>query len=156
MPRTGKGGKRTGASGTAYSNRSDLNTAMPVTTVPGQPYGVAAQQRAAQQAVPMGPTPIGPAAAPAPAAPAAPATPTIGSAFPVPSQPLPGELPWLSPSDYPDEPVTAGVDFGPGPGSEALSIPPMNISRELAMMNQVAAPSALLMDLARAAAIMGL
>lgn len=153
MPRNGKGGKRTGTSGTAYGNRSDLNTAVPVTTVPGQPYGVAAQQRAAQQAIPMAPTPVGPTAPPAP--PAAQQQ-TIGSVFPTPNLPLPGELPWMHPSDYPDEPVTAGVDFGPGPGSGALSIPPMNISRELAMMNQVAAPSALLMDLARAAAIMGL
>ena len=41
--------------------------------------------------------------------------------------PLPLENQPLSPTNNPMEPITAGVDFGPGPGSEAL---PNNISAE--------------------------
>lgn len=41
--------------------------------------------------------------------------------------PLPLENQLLSPTNNPMEPITAGVDFGPGPGSEAL---PNNISAE--------------------------
>ena len=153
MPRTGKGGKRTGSSNTAYGNRSDLNTAVPIATVPNQPYGVAAQQRAAQQAIPMAPTPVAPAAPAAPSAPSAPME--ARDAIPMAPRPLPGEIPWLDPTNSPEEPITAGVDFGPGVGSDVLGIPPLNTARELAALNNVAAPSAILMDMARAAAIMG-
>ena len=151
MPRNGKGGKRTGSSGTAYSNRSDLNTAVPITTVPNQPYGVAAQQRAAQQAIPMAPTPVAPAA---PAAPAAPTT--LTESMPQVPQPLPGELPWLQSTSDINEPITAGVDFGAGAGSEAVANPTLMASQYLNAMNNVAAPSALLMDLVRAASLMGM
>ena len=151
MPRNGKGGKRTGAPSTAYGNRSDLNTAVPVSTVPNQPYGVAAQQRAAQQAIPMAPTPV------ASAAPAAPAGPTTMSESLQPiQQSLPGELPWLHETSDINEPITSGVDFGAGVGSEAIASPPLMMSRYLGAMNDVAAPSALLMDLVRAASLMGM
>lgn len=46
------GGARSGQSGKAYPNRTDLN-AQPVRTAPGQPYGAATAQAQAQQAVPM-------------------------------------------------------------------------------------------------------
>lgn len=50
----GPGGARTGAPGTSYGNRSDLNAGtQPIRAVPNQPYGVAGQQQAAQQAVPL-------------------------------------------------------------------------------------------------------
>jgi hypothetical protein len=29
------------------------------------------------------------------------------------------------PTEFPDEPLTAGVDFGPGPGSRSLGLPPV-------------------------------
>lgn len=32
-------------------------------------------------------------------------------------------VPLTAPSARPDEPITAGIDFGPGPGSEALMTP---------------------------------
>jgi len=44
-----------------------------------------------------------------------------------PAAPLPLENQLMSPTNNPMEPITAGVDFGPGPGSEAL---PNNISAE--------------------------
>lgn len=88
MPR---GGKRTGVQGKAYSNRSDLNAGPRIDAPRGQPYGVAGQQIAAQQQMPM-------AAPPAPAPPVA-----LGA-----------------PTTRPDEPVQAGLSLGPGPGPESI------------------------------------
>jgi hypothetical protein len=41
--------------------------------------------------------------------------------MPMPS--LPSVTPLTAPTERPDEPLTAGMDFGPGPGSEALNLP---------------------------------
>ena len=77
----------------AYPQRTDLN--MAPSAVPGQTYGEAGAQMAAQRAVPMG----------APAAPAAPKAPTV----------VPGQYgPLDRPTERPNEPVTAGAPFGPG------------------------------------------
>lgn len=77
----------------AYPQRTDLN--MAPSAVPGQTYGEAGAQMAAQRAVPMG----------APAAPAAPKAPTVA----------PGQYgPLDRPTERPNEPVTAGAPFGPG------------------------------------------
>ena len=74
----------------AYPQRTDLN--MAPSAVPGQTYGEAGAQMAAQRAVPMG-------------APAAPQAPTV----------TPGQYgPLDRPTDRPNEPVTAGAPFGPG------------------------------------------
>lgn len=86
----------------AYGNRTDLNN--PAKKVarraaPGQTYGKAAAQLRAQEAVPM-----------ASAASDAPAQ--------APRGPVPGGLgPLTRPSERPQEPITAGVDFGPGMNS---------------------------------------
>lgn len=158
MPRTGKGGPRNGKVGQMYGNRTDLNTSLPVTTVPGQGYGEAAQQRAAQQAIPMGSTPVPGATAPAPA----PATPqqmpqaTMSDQMAATPQAYPGDLPFLHPTMYPNEPITSGIDSGPGPGSEALYGTPAPVARDLIMAAQRPGASALLMDLAHAAATLGL
>lgn len=40
------------------------------------------------------------------------------------AQPLPPVTPIHAPSERPGEPITAGVDRGPGPGSEALTARP--------------------------------
>jgi hypothetical protein len=37
--------------------------------------------------------------------------------------PMEMPVPLMAPSARPDEPITAGVDFGPGPGSEAVMTP---------------------------------
>lgn len=105
MPR---GGKRQGKPGAQYSNRSDLrDNRLPVTPYKGQPYGTAKQQEDSQRAVPLG----------APAVPGPPA-----AAAPLPAQgPGPGTLGGiLDPTARPDEPLTAGLDRGPGVDSSGL------------------------------------
>ena len=85
-----------------YPNRSDLrNPAKKIakTAAKGQAYGQAGAQLAAQAAVPMAPSPT----AAIPQAPQAPAV-------------QPGGLGAFSrPTERPNEPVTAGASFGPGP-----------------------------------------
>lgn len=108
------------------ANRSDL--AVPNVQAPAQQYGERQQQQAAQQAVPIARPPGTPSTAPA--------TPTPGSAAPPTPPPTgpsggaqgglppvsgPGILPFLHPSNRPNEPVTAGLPTGAGPGPEALS-----------------------------------
>lgn len=92
MPR---GGRRTGSTGAAYKQRSDLNPAhkLPKTAAPGQAYGEAGQQLAAQSAVPMA---SGPAVPPQPGPP---------QGQPPPA--LPTVVPMGAPSLRPGEPVTA-------------------------------------------------
>lgn len=112
MPR---GGARKGNSATNYPNRTDLSTAkaLPITAVPGQPYGVAKAQMDAQRVAPMAsaPLPVAPQASPA-----APSTP------PPLSGPPPGSLGDLfGATNRPDEHFMTGVNAGPGPGSEALA-----------------------------------
>lgn len=89
-----------------YPNRSDLrNPAAKVArqVVPGQTYGKGAEQMRAQQAVPMGRSPVEAAAPP---------------------RPMPGSLGAFSrPSERPLEPITSGADFGPGPNSVMAGIP---------------------------------
>lgn len=117
MPR---GGKRVGRSGAAYSNRSDLNAPKPHLTSVSNVYGEAEKLRQAQRAVP---------AAAAPTVLAGAATPT-GQPSPLPGggpqspTVLPGSLPPLTgPSQRPDEPLTAGMPSGPGPGPSVISQP---------------------------------
>ncbi len=89
MPRTGKGGPRSGTPGTLYANRSDLAAdRQPVRAPAGQTYGDRQQQEQAQQAVPLPDL-----------------TPRLEA--------LPGIT---DPSQRPDEPLPAGLPFGPGPG----------------------------------------
>jgi hypothetical protein len=85
-----------------YPNRSDLrNPAKKIAAkaAPGQTYGEAGKQVAAQRAVPMA------------------APPTDVAPSPQPQQPrmAPGSMGPLSrPTERPNEPVTAGAPFGPG------------------------------------------
>lgn len=128
MPRSGRGGRRQGQPGKAYPNRSDLTQAP--TAAPGQTYGVAAEQLRAQQQVPL-PKQVPPSApAPAGSAPAGP-PPPAGAAPSI----LPGGLgPLTAPSDRPNEPLTAGLASGPGPGPEALGVQAMSPIDELRAM----------------------
>lgn len=121
-----------------YPNRSDLrNPAQKVakTAATGQAYGEAGKQLAAQAAVPMGPSPTT-----APVAPPAPQGPPI----------QPGSLGALDrPSERPNEPVTAGASFGPGPTPSVQFAVPKNddpVLNELRGMYQ-AFPSEDLADL---------
>ena len=85
-----------------YPNRSDLrNPAKKIAAkaAPGQTYGEAGKQMAAQRAVPM----------------AAPPTDVAPTATPQQPRVAPGSMGPLSrPTERPNEPVTAGAPFGPG------------------------------------------
>lgn len=114
MPR---GGRRNPTPGGSYPNRSDLAAGPKVlapTAAPGQPYGKAGQQLAAQRVIPMGSAPgggVAPSASP--------------SAPPPAPRPQPGSFgPLDRPTERPDEPVTAGAPFGPGPGPQGTMTDP--------------------------------
>lgn len=103
--RASNGGARQGSPGTSYSNRSDLRT-QKIQVPPSAEYGQGEKLRRAQQAVPMAGAPAAPSAAPAGAAPPMFATPE--------------DTPTLTdPTRRPDEPLEAGMPFGPGPGPTA-------------------------------------
>ena len=111
MPRTGRGGSRQGTPGKAYGNRSDLTQAP--SAAPGQEYGKAAAQLRAQTQIPLPKQSTPASAGSAPAGPSPPA----GAAPTVP----PGGLgPLDAPTQNPNQPLTAGMPSGPGPGPEAL------------------------------------
>jgi hypothetical protein len=104
MPRARHGGRRQGAPGQAYGNRTDLNqNRQPIRVASGQEYGARQAQVAAQKAVPL-PAP------PVPASPPAPAPGSFGA--------------FLRPTENPNEPLTAGMDIGPGPGRNAIAAAP--------------------------------
>lgn len=94
-----------------YPNRSDLRNPAKKPArmvVPGQTYGEGAAQMRSQQAVPMASAPTD--------APPADMSQIAG--------PVPGALgPLDRPSERPDEPITAGIPSGAGPGPEALVTP---------------------------------
>jgi len=79
---------------------------LPISTASNQQYGMRLAQQKAQQAVPMGQSPT-----------------TVSP----PAQRLrtaPGTLtPLTAPTSRPNEPITAGADFGPGPTAMASGIP---------------------------------
>lgn len=152
MPRTGRGGVRQGTPGTAYGNRTDLNAALPVQAATGQGYGEAGAQQAAQRAIPVAPQQVSVAA---PQAPAQAAPTTVSEQLPQQAT-YPGELRFLHPTDYPNEPTTSGIDMGPGAGSEALFTTRPAIANMLGALANSPNASATLMDLASAARTLGL
>lgn len=103
MPR---GGKRQGAPGKAYAQRTDMNqNRQPIRVAAGQAYGERQAQEQAQRAVPL------PAAPPVQVPPPSPAP-----------GPAPGSFGAFNrPTERPDEPLTAGMPMGPGPGPEAVA-----------------------------------
>jgi hypothetical protein len=108
-----------GKPGTSYTNRTDLQRAEPVAVAPSAVYGAGVKERQAQQAVPLATPPQGPPPAAVPSAP----QPGAGAPSPQGLPPVsgPGILPFLHPSNRPNEPVTAGLPTGPGPGPESLT-----------------------------------
>ena len=124
----GRGGMRQGVTGKAYPNRTDMNGAnvvgpqgqnlntnkIAMTAVPGQAYGAAGAQLAAQKAVPMGAT-----SNPIQTAPTSPAAPAPQGA----PQGLPGMQP-VTPLNAPTDhglPITTGLPNSPGAGPEVMS-----------------------------------
>ena len=87
--------------------------------IPGMPYGQGQTTMAQQQAAPM----AGPVSSDT--------TNPMAAA-------LPSLTPLTAPTERPFEPVTAGMDFGPGAGSEALNLPrERSLSEVLASMIDV-------------------
>jgi hypothetical protein len=72
--------------------------------IPGLPYGQGQTTMSQQQSAPM--------AGPNPTAPISPF-----------NEMMPSVTPLTAPTERPNEPITAGMDFGAGPGSEALNLP---------------------------------
>lgn len=111
-----RGGRRAGNRGQNYPNRSDLASALPLNAPTGLPYGDRQKLISAQRAVPMGPAPSsGAMLSGRPGVAAGPSAPGGGS-----PPPQPGAKDFLRPTERPNEPVTAGLALGPGPGPEAL------------------------------------
>jgi len=84
----------------ALSQRTDGGPAQGAKYIPGLPYGQGQETYNQQTAAPMA------AAQPAPAAPT-----------------LPPMMSLNDPTQRPDEPLTAGLDIGEGPGSEVMNVP---------------------------------
>jgi len=97
----------------SYPNRSDMrDAATRQVRFTGQTYGQGAAQTRAQQAVPPG-------------APPAVVQGQRAGAGARPPGPRPGANgPLTRPSERPDEPITAGSDFGPGPNAMQAGIRP--------------------------------
>lgn len=102
------GGRRVGTPGKQYPNRSDLSTQR-VQAMPSRQYGSGARQERAQQAVPL------PQENPLPP----PGDPTVAI---------------NAPTARPDEPITAGMPFGPGPGPEAMPQPGITVDNAAAIV----------------------
>jgi len=80
----------------------------------GQTYGKRKQQEDAMRAVPMAPSPT-------------------GTAQPV-RRPTPNAAGSLTaPTARPNEPITAGAPFGAGPGPEAMGLPMMRPTEDVAV-----------------------
>lgn len=139
MPRKGRGGRREGTPGAAYPNRSDMRTPKPPAYT-GQSYGKAKAQADAQAIAPVGPPPTSNIPTPA--------------AAPVPEGPPPGGLGDLfDPTARPNEPLTAGMPFGPGAGpnpfTQESGDPELDILRELYRATGSESLRALIEDLSR-------
>ena len=85
-------------------------TKLPITTATNQQYGMALAQQKAQQAVPMGQSPV-------------------SAAQPIRPMVSPGSLtPLTAPTARLNEPITAGADFGPGLDAMGAGILPTPVS----------------------------
>jgi hypothetical protein len=116
--RANNGGRRVGQPGQAYANRSDLTQAP--RAAPGQTYGAGAAQTRAQQAVPLPQAPPPAAGGGAPAG------------APLPGWIRPDDTPTLgAPTSRPDEPLEAGLPFGPGRTPAPTERPPDFVDDDL-------------------------
>jgi len=96
----------------SYPNRSDLrDAATRQVQFTGQTYGEGAAQARAQQMVPPG----------------APPTAVQGQQM---ARPRPGAQPLGRPTERPQESITAGADFGPGPNAMEAGLRPRIIPND--------------------------
>lgn len=103
-----RGGRRAGTVGKSYPNRTDLH--QPIKAAPGGEYGSVTALKQGQEVVPLPNANATPSPSPSP----------IASA---PAGVAPGDINFTAPTARPNEPVTAGLPVGPGPGPEALNLP---------------------------------
>jgi hypothetical protein len=85
----------------ALSQRTDGGPTQAARYVPGLPYGQGQQTYSNQVAAPMAGNSM--------------------AGNPMPAIEMPTEL--MSPTQRPNEPITAGIDIGDGPGSEIMNLP---------------------------------
>ena len=91
----------------SMSKRTDLNVSkQPTRYISGMPYGEGQATYEQQRAAPMAANPL--------------------------AQVLSEITPLTAATQRPDEPITAGMDFGAGPGSEMLPTPPQRPTISLA------------------------
>lgn len=102
-----------------YARRTDGRPGQVLSAAPDQDYGAIKQQLDQQRVAPLG------AAAPMPAPAAAAPQGNAGALSGQTPSPYTGGA-FNAPSARPNEPVTAGVPMGAGPGPEALSFPTFN------------------------------
>lgn len=89
----------------AMGGAGQAGTTQPARYIAGMQYGEGQELMTQQQSAPMaGPSQV--ALSPTP----------LGAS-------MPSVTPLTAPTERPDEPLTAGMDFGAGPGSEALNLP---------------------------------
>lgn len=146
-----------------YPNRSDLTAPdsgkqLAVQGIPGGQYGDEARQAAEQRAVPQGSTPVPTAPVSAVAeAPGAQVGQVGADSQTVSNQlPAPGSMPFLHPTNRPNEPVTAGLPFGPGPGPSALRPSPPLVANTLETLAASPNASARVQQLAQTARSLGI
>jgi hypothetical protein len=111
------------------SNRTDRN--VPNVQAPAENYGERQQQQVAMRAVPVAAPPAVTPGSGNPSTPAPAGTPNTAQGQPagpagpggpgLPPVSGPGILPFLHPTNRPNEPVTAGLPTGAGPGPSALT-----------------------------------
>lgn len=111
------------------------NTTQPVAVATGQAYGVAGQQRAAEQAMPLGATPNPPVVPAAPVAPPQPAGPYQGSELQQGLLSMSGEQIGVGgPSRRPDQHIMEGVNSGPSSVTAPSGLPAGSVAQTLARL----------------------
>lgn len=106
-----------------HARRTDGGPAQVLSAAPDQAYGDKKAQLDAQRIAPMaGTAPMPRAASPAPSG-----SPASGGGAPI--------TPFGAPTARPNEPITAGVDIGAGPGSSALALPSYNPAQGTGQMS---------------------
>ena len=97
----------------ALSQRTDGGPTQPAKYISGLPYGQGQQTYSNQVAAPM-----------------------AGNSFLNEPMQMPTEL--MAPTQRPNEPITAGIDIGEGPGSEIMNLPPNREPNILTIMQRLA------------------
>ena len=93
----------------AMSQRTDGGPTQAAMYMSGLPYGQGQAQMQQQTSAPMAGNPVASAQV------------SAGSAEQAPQ--MPPTIGMFEPTQRPDEPITAGMDFGPGPDSSVLGMP---------------------------------